>query len=151
VSETGEPIIVPRGEGTPHRTPFGDTVTWKAGEGETDGGYSLHERAAPPGARSTSHVHHELAEAFYVLEGEFEFVVGGRTVAATPGTFVLAPKGVEHAWKVRGESIARALVLFTPSAPRTYFDAVDELVRNAGAEGADARRLLELAREHGFA
>jgi mannose-6-phosphate isomerase-like protein (cupin superfamily) len=146
-----EAIIVGPGEGAQHRTPFGDTMSWKAGEDATYGGYSLHERVAPPGARSTPHVHHELAEAFYVLEGEFEFVVGGRTVTGTAGTFVLAPKGVTHAWTVRGDAPARALVLFTPSAHRAYFDGVDEIVRGAGPGGPDAARLMELAREHGFA
>jgi quercetin dioxygenase-like cupin family protein len=145
-----EPVIVGPGEGAQHRTPYGDTMSWKAGNAETGGGYSLHERVAPPGARSTPHVHHELAEAFYVLEGEFEFVVGGCTVAGLPGTFVLAPKGVRHAWSVRGDSSARALVLFSPAAPRAYFDGVDELTRNAGAGGPDVARLIELGREHGF-
>ncbi len=91
-----DPIILRPGEGPVHRTPFGDTLVWKVGEAATGGQFSIHERIAPPGARSTPHKHHELVEAFYVLDGECEFVIGDRTVHGSTGTFVLAPKATLH-------------------------------------------------------
>jgi quercetin dioxygenase-like cupin family protein len=53
----------------------------------TGGAYSLFEVATPPGS-GPPHVQHREAEAFYVLEGEFEFLNGeevprARTLSST--------------------------------------------------------------------
>src|SRR2546427_12845899 len=45
---------------------FGMTV--KAGWDETDGVFSLLEAEEPPGFGPPVHIHHDAAEAFYVLE-----------------------------------------------------------------------------------
>lgn len=143
-------IVLGPGEGTEHLSPVGDTLVWKTGEEDTGGAYSLHERSAPPGTRSVPHVHHDLVEAFYVLEGAFDFTIGGRAVSGAPGTFVLVPRGVAHGWIVRGDAPARALVLFTPSAHRAFFEGLAELARDAGPKGPDPQGVLELSREHGW-
>lgn len=137
-----EPIALFPGEGPVHGTPYGDSLVWKAGEAATDGHWSLHERTAPPGARSTPHTHHELVEAFYVLEGDFEFVLGERTFAAGAGTFVLAPKGTRHGWSVGGDTAARMLVFFGPTAQFAFFEEQQALLE-AGAGPAALRTLAE--------
>ena len=136
------PIIRTPGEGQVHRTPFGDTLAWKAGEADTNGHFSVHERLAPPGSRSTPHVHHELVEAFYMLHGECEFVIGERTVRGGAGTFVLAPKATLHGWAVVGETPARMLVLFAPSAQLAFFDE-QQAILDAGADVGAMRTLAE--------
>jgi hypothetical protein len=47
------------------------------------------------------HVHADEDDAFYIMEGEMTFTLGGEEVAAPPGTFVLVPPGVVHGRKVR--------------------------------------------------
>lgn len=131
-----------------YRTPFGDTMSWITGEDDTGRAYSVHERNAPPGARSTPHRHSRLTEAFYVLEGAFEFTIGGERIEGQAGTFVQAAPGVEHAWRVVGAAPAKALVLFTPSAERAYFAEVDGLVRSDGP--VDAAALLALSQKYGW-
>jgi quercetin dioxygenase-like cupin family protein len=135
-----QPIIRMPGEGPVHRTPFGDSLTWKAGEADTDGHFSVHERTAPPGSRSTPHRHHELVEAFYMLEGECEFVIGDRTLRGGAGTFVLAPKATLHGWAVVGEAPVKMLVFFAPSAQLAFFDEQQALLD--GGAGTDAMRAL---------
>jgi quercetin dioxygenase-like cupin family protein len=139
-----QPVIRAPGEGPVHKTPFGDTLIWIAGEAATNGRFSLHERTAPPGARSTPHKHHELVEAFYMLEGECEFVIGDRTFRGGAGTFVLAPKATLHGWSVVGDTPAKMLVFFTPSAKLAFFEEQQTLVRSGG----DATAMRALAEKY---
>ena len=61
------------------------------------------------------HYHANHSDAFYVIEGELEFQIEGRTVRATAGTIVVAPRGVAHAFPVAIGSTARFLNLHTPN------------------------------------
>jgi quercetin dioxygenase-like cupin family protein len=131
-----------------HATPYGDTVRWITGEGQTGGAYSMHERIAPPGSRSVAHSHSKLVESFYVLEGEFAFEIGGEARTGAPGSFVSAARRVEHAWSVAGDAPARALILFAPSAKLAYFEELDALVRSAPGGRPDGAQLLELMRRY---
>ncbi len=124
-------------------------MTWVAGEDATNGAYSLHERTAPPGARSTPHIHHQLAESFYVVEGAFTFIVAGETIEATAGTFVTARPGDEHSWRVTGDAVARALVIFAPSVKRAYFEELDAIIRQSDGQ-PNPKSLLELAERYGW-
>ena len=60
------------------------------------------------------HIHREHADAFYVLEGEMDFHVAGKTVRASAGWFVLSPPGVVHGL---GPGSARMLNFHAPGAP----------------------------------
>ena len=62
-----------------------------------------------------AHVHAEEDDAFYIVEGEMTFVFGDRTVAAPPGTFVLAPQGVEHGFRNDGPVPVRMLNIHAPA------------------------------------
>ncbi|MDQ3927252.1 MAG: cupin domain-containing protein, partial [Actinomycetota bacterium] len=78
-----EGIILGPGEG---RTIGG--ITLKATAEETGGSIGVLEATSPPGAGPPRHVHYGCDELFYVLEGQFLFLVGERQVSAPPGTFV---------------------------------------------------------------
>jgi mannose-6-phosphate isomerase-like protein (cupin superfamily) len=133
-----------------HRGPFGDTLRWIAGEDATGGAWSLHERHAPPGARSSPHVHHRLTEAFYLLEGRAEFVVDGESLAGGPGTFAVARPAATHAWTVAGEAPARMLVLFSPSAELAFFEDLHALVEASPDGAPDPRAYMALAEKFGW-
>jgi quercetin dioxygenase-like cupin family protein len=64
------------------------------------------------------HRHADHVDAFYVLEGEAEFTVDGNVVRARPGTWVAAPVGVEHGFRVAGDS---DLVMLNVHGPNTGF------------------------------
>ncbi|MEX2247815.1 MAG: cupin domain-containing protein [Dehalococcoidia bacterium] len=146
----GGGLFVRRTEGAVHRTPFGDALRWIAGGEATragaGAGFSVQERVAPPGSRSFPHVHHHFIEAFYVLDGAFDFEVGGEQFAAAEGAFVLAPRGVSHAWRNAGEVPAKALVFFTPSADARYFEELDAVMNEPG--DPDPARLQALAEQY---
>ncbi len=89
-------------------------TTFKAVSEETGGEYSLYETTAPPQLGAPPHIHHRETEAFYVLEGEFEFLKGERTVRAGVGEFVRVPRGVVHGFTNVGDEPARLLGIVTP-------------------------------------
>src|SRR5918994_5539355 len=60
------------------------------------------------------HTHSDQTDSFYVLEGEVEFTVEGRTFTGGPGTFVSAPPGVEHTFAKPGQGRARLLNVHAP-------------------------------------
>jgi quercetin dioxygenase-like cupin family protein len=52
------------------------------------------EYALEPGTEhGDPHYHADHSDSFYVLEGEIEFQIDGRTVRAGAGTLVAAPRG----------------------------------------------------------
>ena len=93
---------------------LGMLVTFKAVSEETGGEYSLYELTVPPQLGALPHIHHAEAEAFYVLDGEVEFLKGERTLRAAIGEFVFIPRGVVHGFTNVGQEPARCLGIVTP-------------------------------------
>jgi quercetin dioxygenase-like cupin family protein len=55
------------------------------------------------GATTPLHIHHHADETFYVIDGRLTLAVGDERLDAGPGDFVLAPRGIPHAFVVRSE------------------------------------------------
>src|SRR5439155_1647194 len=87
--------------------PFGMTV--KASWDETDGVFSLLEAEEPPGFGPPLHIHHDAAEAFYVLEGEYVMFLDDREVSCPAGSFVFIPAGMRHGFRVGAALIPRCI------------------------------------------
>lgn len=93
----------------------------------TDGRYGLVDMIeVPPGDMPPLHVHHTHEEGFLLLEGELSLFLPGREIALKPGEFVLAPRGVPHAYQV-GDSPARILVLSSPAGFEQFVRDVSAL------------------------
>jgi quercetin dioxygenase-like cupin family protein len=94
---------------------FLDTLTFvKATAQQTGTAFGLVEQLAPVGIASPYHVHGNEDEAFYVVEGELEFISGERRWTGGPGSYVFLPRDIPHGFRVVGKSPARFLVLITP-------------------------------------
>ena len=87
---------------------------FKAIAGDTNGAYSLAENRRDPGSGVDPHTHSIEDESFYVIEGQFTFQIGERSIDAPAGTFVFGPKGVRHTYKNTGTTPGRLLVLSSP-------------------------------------
>ncbi len=74
----------------------------------------LFELTVPPQLGAPPHIHHRETEAFYVLEGEVEFLKGEHAVRAGIGEFVFVPRGVVHGFTNVGEEPARIMGIVTP-------------------------------------
>jgi mannose-6-phosphate isomerase-like protein (cupin superfamily) len=95
----------------------------KVGAAETGGAYALRAGAPmSPGRWVAEHIHHREEEAWYVLSGALTFRIGGQTVEAPAGTFVLVPRGIVHSFGNAGTSPATYLELFSPAGMEGYFE-----------------------------
>jgi quercetin dioxygenase-like cupin family protein len=76
---------------------------------------SVNEVDVGPGFQGPGpHFHKEHVDAFYVLEGELEFINGTETVRAGPGTSVAVPPGIVHGFTNPGRGRARYLNIHAP-------------------------------------
>jgi len=102
-------IVVPPGEG--HRV---GNVEFLARTVDTSR-FTFGIIEIAPGRVLEPHVHADEDDAFYIIEGELTFDLGDETVAAPPGTFVLAPPGVLHGFHNAGPEPVRMFNLHAPA------------------------------------
>lgn len=102
-------------------------LTFKARSAETGGAFVLFEMLSPRGKATPLHLHPDLDESFYVLEGELLALVDGSEVHAPAGSFISFPRRTVHAFTVVSAT-ARFLTLLTPgpqAAEDFFVDAGD--------------------------
>ena len=58
-------------------------------------------------AGTAPHIHHREDEAFYVIEGDYEFLSGGEIVRVGADSLLYLPKGTLHGHKNIGEGWVR--------------------------------------------
>jgi mannose-6-phosphate isomerase-like protein (cupin superfamily) len=103
-----QPIVVPSGQG--HRV---GNVEFLARTADTPR-FTFGIIEIAPGRELDAHVHDDEDDAFYIVEGEMTFTFGDREVSAPPGTFVLAPPGVEHGFRNDQDRPVRMLNIHAP-------------------------------------
>jgi mannose-6-phosphate isomerase-like protein (cupin superfamily) len=110
---------------------------------QTSGEFTLLQtQDEPPGFGPPLHLHHDAAEAFFVLEGDYLMFLEDKQTLCSPGSFVYVPRVTPHTFKVVSEGPGRKLNLFSPAAMTEFFEAL------AGAEAAGSatpERLDEIA------
>lgn len=105
----------------------------KATRDQTGGAFSLLEADEPAGFGPPLHIHHDAAEAFYVLEGEYIIFLDDREVSCPAGSFVFIPAGTPHGFRV-GNIASRKLNLYTPAAMVGYFDELSEATKEGNID-----------------
>jgi mannose-6-phosphate isomerase-like protein (cupin superfamily) len=101
------PYILKAGEGV---SGFGPEV--KASIASTGGQFTLIESHTKGGA--PWHVHTNEDEYFYVVDGTIIVYCGEQEFEAGPRSFVFLPKGIPHAWDVKGPEKATLLMMTVP-------------------------------------
>jgi mannose-6-phosphate isomerase-like protein (cupin superfamily) len=145
---------VPPGEGCKSLWIFGELVTYKITADRTGGAYSLFEVVTQPNGGPPPHVQHREDEAFYVLEGEYEFLDEDLTRRVGTGSLVYVPKGNLHTHKNVGERPGRMLVSQTPGGSHErFFEEIGEEASDdaapPGSEGPqDMRKIAAIAAEY---
>ena len=133
---TGARVIV-LGPGGGRTVPGREDVVLKATGADTGGAVGFLEATTDPGAGAAPHVHHDCDELFYVLDGRFRFLVGGRTVDATAGTFVFVPRGTIHGAENVGTEPGRLLAAYIPGGAE---QALEEFARSPPEQRDDLAR-----------
>lgn len=138
-------IVLAPGEGSQLMIGI-NQLSFKAVGADTHGHLGLFEMTQEPGGMGAApHLHREMEEMFYVLEGEVEILVGDKIVKGQPGAFVLVPRGTTHAFTNRSNKRAKLLIMFCPGGDREgYFQGLAELTKNG--QKPDRQVLLDLMR-----
>ena len=128
-------IFVGPGEG--RTIPGTDAITLIATGEQTGGSIGVLEATSLPGDGPPRHVHYSCDELFYVLEGEFLFLVGERQISGSSGTLVFIPRGTVHAAKVIGTKPGKVLAAYIPGGLERSFE---EFAQLRTEQGEDANR-----------
>jgi oxalate decarboxylase/phosphoglucose isomerase-like protein (cupin superfamily) len=85
-----------------------------------------------PGAvGARPHVHRQLTEIFYVVDGEVELLAGEERVVGARGTLLLVPPTAVHGFANKGGARATLLIMFCPADTRErYFAGLSELTKD---------------------
>lgn len=140
-----------------HFDVFGLLVSFRVLPEEVDGKFALIEALVPPGLGAPPNAHAGEAEVFRVLDGQFEFMIAGKTVAAGAGDTLTVPDGAPHAFRCTGDRPGRLLIVNAPGRMHVDFfrgigRALEDDSRLPGPpEGPpDMAHILAVARETGM-
>jgi hypothetical protein len=116
-----------------------------------DGGPVVAEGTVPEGASPPLHVHHDLDDSFYLLDGQMVLRCGDEVWVAGPGEWVPFPRGVPHTFRVMGGP-ARVLMVH---ANDSFIGLMRELGQPAGiaetttpTDGPSLEALSRVMEEH---
>lgn len=147
---------VPAGGGGKSLWALGELVTCKVTSSQTGGAYSLFEVTSQPGVGPPPHVQHREDEAFYVLEGEYDFLDEGHTIKAVAGSLIYVPRGNLHAHKNVGGGPGRMLVSQTPGGSHErFFEEIGEEAKDTSTlplseDPPEMERIARIAAEYGI-
>jgi quercetin dioxygenase-like cupin family protein len=101
--------------------PPGGRYTIKTAAEHTDGRLLQMLCTDARGAAPPLHMHPDVDETFYLIDGELTILVGDERIEAGPGDFVFGPKGVPHTYVARSEQ-AEFLATFAPASMDRFFE-----------------------------
>jgi len=73
----------------------------------------------PPGVGPALHKHPNGPETFYIIEGDYTFILSGNTIQASAGDFVFIPANEPH--KYKSGPMGGQMLVTTPASVETYF------------------------------
>ena len=127
-----------------------DTI--KADADQTGGAFSAVEFLDFEGSSVPLHVKHTRDGSFYILAGEYTFVIAEETVAASSGTWIFVPRGTAHGWRCDSAQ-GRLLNITTPGGFERFYRQVGEPVSDRlhlpPPTEPDVESLSNAADEHG--
>jgi quercetin dioxygenase-like cupin family protein len=131
----------------------GDLIEVKLASEDTGGAYSMVKVTIPPQGGPPSHLHSNVDEALYVVDGEVEVLLGDGTTRASAGSLAFVPKGTLHTFKNVGTSPSRVVAIISPGGFEKFFLEAGE----PAAEGStppegkpDVERIMEIGQKYGF-
>ena len=118
---------------------------------ETQGKYTAQEVVVQPGKGPPRHRHTREDEAFYVLEGQYEFRVGEQVIPASVGAFLFAPRGIPHTYKNVGTTPSRHITIISPGGLEQFFEELAALGRELPtSDPAYKTRYLAIYEKYGI-
>jgi mannose-6-phosphate isomerase-like protein (cupin superfamily) len=113
---------------------------------ETGGAWSLFEEEVPLGMGPPPH-RHDWDEAYYILDGEIDFEIDGKTVKSRAGDFNYLPRMTVHGFKGTSSSPARVLIFAAPAHGTEFFEELNREVRTVPD---DLAKIPAIGQRHGI-
>jgi quercetin dioxygenase-like cupin family protein len=117
---------------------------------QTGGAFSMLEAVSPAGHRTPPHVHQHEDEAFFVLEGEIDIIVGGKTMTVRPGESAFAPRGVPHQLQNNSGRPARGIVVATSSGFAEFVAAAGVPAHDGPPPAPEPEQFMQIAERFGI-
>jgi mannose-6-phosphate isomerase-like protein (cupin superfamily) len=115
------------------------STTYKVLTQDTGGALFVLEQSNQKKGGPPRHLHHDVDELFYSLEGEYIVEVGSERFHLKAGDCVLGPREIPHAWAFAGGSAGRLLISFAPAGKmEAFFNERDNRGIKPGAYTTDA-------------
>ena len=130
------PTTVGPTEGTPIILPTRGHGLIKLGSADSGGVLSAFELVFEPGEGPAEHVHSREHELWYVLDGEFRFLLGDALIHQPTGGLAFGPRGTPHTFQNVGTTPGRLLVITGPAGLEDFLLDYDR--RASGSYDADA-------------
>jgi mannose-6-phosphate isomerase-like protein (cupin superfamily) len=127
-----KPVLIRRGEGE-QVFDGSATFTRKLSASQTGGRFSCIETVIENGFMiGPPHLHHQLDEVMYVIEGTITMMVGEEVVEVHEGDWHLRPKKIVHTfWNTCGKR-ARTIDLFVPGGFEDYLFRLSAVYKKNG-------------------
>jgi DNA-binding transcriptional MerR regulator/quercetin dioxygenase-like cupin family protein len=104
--------------------PNGDPIDCKVSGKDTNGALCVFELTINGGG--PKHLHYDLDEWIYILDGEFEFHVGAKQLQLGRGESIFIPRNVAHVWGSASETRGRIVNVYQPAG------SIEEFFREVG-------------------
>jgi mannose-6-phosphate isomerase-like protein (cupin superfamily) len=129
-----------------------DTI--KADADQTGGGLSAVEFLDFEGSSVPVHVNDPWDRSFYILDGDYRFVIAEDTITVSLGGWVFVPRNTPHAWRCDSAK-GRLLAIATPAGVEQFYRRVGESVTDRGRLPSrtepDVEAVSRAAAEYGIA
>ncbi|MBN9382132.1 MAG: cupin domain-containing protein [Chitinophagaceae bacterium] len=125
----------------------GGRVTLKITSDQTKDQLGLYEIALAPGVVGAQlHYHRYMDEIFMVSKGEMTIDLGGKTIRATEGSIVYAPRYTPHGFRNDSGQEAVIKLLFNPGQSREgFFRGLGEILNS---DPVDPVKFLQLYQKY---
>lgn len=140
------PIVIPVGGGKQVNI-LGIPMLIRIHGRDTGGVLSVVESHDRPGGGPPPHIHHHEDETFQILEGEYEFNVAGKTLAAKTGDTIFAPRGLPHTYRCTGKTGGKLSVVITPAGFEGFFEEIGAM---SPQQQQDIPHVMEIAKKFGL-
>ena len=111
---------------------------------DTQGRYSSMLNTVPKGLGAPPH-QHPWDEAFYVLKGQVEFLVGDKTHVLNVGDYVLAPANTTHGFTGLSDEEGLMIAFESPGHSHRFFEEINDTVTNLPA---DLDKMPDIGQRH---
>jgi mannose-6-phosphate isomerase-like protein (cupin superfamily) len=106
--------------------------------------FGLAEFTGKEGAWTVPHVHRQLEESFFIIDGRFTFTIADETVEAGPGDYLLVSAMTPHVFEAQSGG-GTILVLWVPGGLEQMFIELSQLSPDALR---DPKTRAEVASRH---